>query len=177
MRSSKEAPSAENRTLSLATLVEEMAREVVRANENFARLLAKALHTRAAHITFSDIEAMGLDEVVVTFNMDESMHLVVTGELPPSQGQVTIKWREEDFVNIPVRVHESPKDSPYLFATLDFSLRGQMATLLKDNGGFRKGERVRIRALATLGGDATYRVAAGQAQGSIEVSALNVDEA
>ena len=161
--------------LSFAKLVEDMARRVERRDEHFARLLAAALHTKASYITFPEVEGLDLQEVVVTLSMDKAAKLVITGYLPESHGQVMLEWQERDFERVQVLIHEAARVTPYLFATLDYGVRDRTATLIHDAPPFKAGQRVRVRALATLGLDAHYRVSAEGREASIKPEALNLE--
>ena len=142
-----------------------------RLDAAFARRLAAALHGRAAHVGLPEIEALGFEDVVVTFYMDREMRLVVTGSVGESGGEGTVRWREADFGRVPVEVHTEPRPKPYTFATLDFSVRGHRAVLEAAVPPLPAGVEVTVRCLSTLGDEVTYRVAAhGQ-----EVSAAPED--
>ena len=143
---------------SLAGLIERLAKGTDRRDEAFVRRVATALHAQAAHVTLPEVEAMGLDDVMVTFTMDRDMRLMVTGSVGHSGGQGSIRWREADFPRIPVVLHHAPRPSPYLFATLDFSPRGRQATLTTDMPPHAAGAEVVIRCLATVGHEVSYRV-------------------
>ena len=160
-------------TGTLAALIERLAGGAERRDEGFARRLAAALHAKAAHLTFPEVEAMGLDEVMVTFYMDREMRLVVTGAVGQSGGQGSVRWREDDFPRLPVVLHLAPRSTPYLFATLDFSHRGERATLIADVPPVEAGEPVVVRCLATVGDEITYRVVAGERELSVAPEALS----
>jgi len=160
---------------SLAGLIEEFAEGTTRRDEAFARRVASALHDQSAHFTFPEVDAMGLEEVMVTFYMDVEMRLVVTGTVGQSGGQGAIRWREADFARIPVILHHAPRTSPYLFATLDFSPRGLTGTLTKAMPPHHAGDKVLIRCLATVGEETSYRIVAGQRELSVPPDALRIE--
>ena len=167
------AAKGEISTGTLAGLIERLAEGAERRDEGFARRLAAALHAKAVHLTFPEVEAMGLDEVMVTFYMDREMRLVVTGAIGQSGGQGSVRWRECDFPRIPIVLHRAPRSAPYLFATLDFSHRGERATLTSDVSPFEAGEPVVVRCLATVGDEVTYRVVARDRELSVAPEALS----
>ncbi len=143
--------------LSLAALLERLSagREVL--DEAFAREVAGQLAARAQHVEVVAAEAFGLEDVVVTFHMERSMRLVVTGNDPASGAEVTLRWRDRDFDRVRLRVSAAPREVACTFATLDFSVRGQRAVLRRPSGGAQAGDAVVIRCLATLGEAAHYR--------------------
>jgi len=158
----------------LAGLVERLAAGFDRPDEAFARRLAAALHERAAHVSLPQIEAMGLEDVVVTFYMDDELRLVVTGNLGDSGGQASVRWPEGEFGRVSVAIHEAPLDAPYLFATLDFSVRGRQAVLTRAAPPLPAGLDVTLRCLSTVGGEVTYRVAAHGREASAPPDALSI---
>ena len=160
---------------SLAGLIERFAEGTSRRDEAFARRVASALHDQAAHLTLPEVDAMGLEEVMVTFYMDLEMRLVVTGAVGQSGGQGSIRWREGDFARIPVILHHTPRASPYLFATLDFSPRGLKGTLTEALATQQVGDEVLIRCFATVGEEASYRVVAGERELSVSPDALSIE--
>ncbi len=144
----------------LAGLIERLADGVDRLDASFARRLAAALHDRAAHLTLPEVEALGLRDVMVTFYMDREMRLVVTGGTGDSGAEVSVRWREADFGRLLVDVHAGSRPSPYLFATLDFSVRGQRAVLQAPTGPLAAGLEVTLRCLSTVGDEVSLRVSA-----------------
>jgi hypothetical protein len=57
----------------LAGLITQCAKGVTRWDEDFARAVAASLHARSEHLTFPEVDAMGLEEVVITFYMDREL--------------------------------------------------------------------------------------------------------
>jgi len=94
---------------------------------------------------------MGLVDVIVTLRMDAGMALVVTGNLHPEPGEVTIHYTQADLLHLEVELTEESRPEPYIFATLDHSWRGRAARLLEGD------ELVEIRALATIGSRVQWR--------------------
>ena len=158
----------------LAGLVERLAAGVDRLDEGFTRQLAAALHERAVHVRLPQIEALSLEDVVVTFYMDEEMRLVVTGNLSDSGGQASVRWPEGDFGRVTVAIHEAPVDTPYLFATLDFGVRGRKAVLTSAAPPLPAGLDVTLRCLSTVGAATTYRVIAHGREASVPLDALTL---
>lgn len=162
---------ASSRSVTLARLILMFADGLERLDESFARTIARTLDAKAAHVRLPFIERVGLEDVVVTLYMDRDMRLVVTGNHPTSFGAVSCRWDEEHFPFVEVELLRDPVDSPYTFATLDFSVRGKKATLKRTIAPLPAGQTVTLRALATVGSSPEYRVVAlGQ-----EVSATPED--
>lgn len=153
-------PGAASRSVTLARLLLMFADGLERLDEHFARTVARALDARARHVRLPFIERLGLEDVVVTLYMDRDMRLVVTGNHPTSFGAISARWDEEHFPFVEVELLRDPIESPYTFATLDFSVRGKKATLARAIAPFPEGQTVTIRALATIGGAIEYRVVA-----------------
>jgi hypothetical protein len=149
---------AASRTVTLARLILMFADGVERLDEHFARTVARSLESRAVHVRLPFIDRLGLEDVVVTLYMDRDMRLVVTGNHPTSYGAITARWDEEHFPFVEVELVREPVADPYTFATLDFSVRGRKATLLRSIPPLPEGQTVSIRALATIGGSTEYRV-------------------
>ena len=150
--------SSDREVGTLAELIERLSSDAARLDEAFARRLAAGLHARAAHVELPEIEALGFEDVVATFTMDRELHLVVTGRVGQSGGEGSVRWREDSFGEIPVAVHREPRSAPYVFATLDFSVRGCEGELLAAASPLPAGVVVRVRCLATIGERSEYRV-------------------
>lgn len=151
---------AASRRVTLARLILMFASGMERLDESFARAVARSLDGRAAHVRLPFIDHLGLEDVVVTLYMDRDMRLVVTGNHPTSFGAISARWDEEHFPFVEVELMREPVADPYTFATLDFSVRGKKAVLLRAVPPLPEGQTVTIRALATIGGAIEYRVVA-----------------
>lgn len=162
---------------SLAELIEWLGRDRERFDEDFARDLAHELHAHAQRLELPVVERLGLVDVVVTFYMDRRMRLVVTGWLPDVPGEVSIRWDEDDFPQVPVALLDERRTSPYAFATLDFGYRGRIGTLKRPAANLPTGLEVRVRALATIGGQEEFRVRAHGIDASVPPSDLELHEA
>ena len=158
----------------LVELIRRLAADRSRLDEDFARTLAAGLQERADHISLPQVEALGLSDVVVTFSMDEEMRLVVTGNLRDSGGDVSVRWPQTAFDQVRVAIHQTPRQTPYLFATLDFSVRGQRAQLREAVSPLPAGLDVTLRCLSTVGQRVTYRVVAHGQEVSVSPSALTL---
>ncbi|MDP6946250.1 MAG: hypothetical protein QF464_19030 [Myxococcota bacterium] len=158
----------------LAGLVEELATAVERPDEAFTRYLAAALHERAAHLSLPEVDALGLEDVMITFYMDREIRLVVTGHLVASGGEGSMRWHERDFPRVPVVVHQAPRADPYLFATLDFSVRAQRGRLLTPAPPLPAGLEVTLRCLSTVGDEVTYRIVGAGQEVSVAPDALRL---
>lgn len=162
-----------NASTNLAELLTAAARGLTRLDENFARGVARALDGQAESIALPAIEHLGLRDVVITFYMDETVHLVVTGNLEPN-GAVTVRWPEDEFPAVAVAFQDTPRTDPYTFATLDFSVRGRRATLDVAAPPLGAGLTVRVRALSTVGKDVVYRVSAHGVEVSVPPEGLSL---
>ncbi|MCB9727988.1 MAG: hypothetical protein H6744_12045 [Deltaproteobacteria bacterium] len=159
----------------LAALIEQLGHGRERFDEDFARDLARELHAHADRLELPVIEGLGLVDVLVSFSMDREMRLMVTGYLPAHPGSVTVRWDEREFPEVPVALLENPREEPYLFATLDFSVRGRAARLKAAAGPWAEGTRVTLRALATVGDRTEYRVEAGGRNASLSPEQLELE--
>ena len=168
--------SSASETGPLSALIDRLAAgaSVERRDEAFARDLAARLHEAAARIELPAVERMGLEDVVATFYMDRVMRLVVTGQLADGPGEVTITWQEHEFPFVSVALLAAPRAEPYLFATLDFSVRGRRAELLADVRPWEAGTQVIVRARVTLGGREEYRVRAQGVEAVVEPGDLRL---
>lgn len=155
-----DASGAASETITLARLILHLGEGVDRFDEGFARTVAKTLQGAAAHIRLPSIERIGLEDVVATLYMDRELRLVVTGNHAPSYGAISARWDEQYFPFVEVELAREPHDQPYVFATLDFSVRGKKGRLLRDLAPFSEGQTVTLRALATVGESTEYRVVA-----------------
>lgn len=158
----------------LAGLIERLAGDVDRLDEAFARALAAALHRRAAHLSLPEVDALGFEDVMVTFTMDGHLSLMVTGTLSASGGEGSVRWHERDFPRVAVSVSSEPRDDAYTFATLDFSMRGRRGRVVTATGDLSIGSDVTVRCLATVGEVATYRVVTEGRESSAPVSAIRL---
>ncbi len=153
-------PRAQTAIAPLSELIEQLGAGIDRFDERFAREFSKALHAEAAHVRIPAVDRLGLEDVVVTLHMDRRLRLVVTGNLPAVCGAVSIRWDEVDFPSLPVALSRAPVADPYLFATLDLSVRGAKGVLSGAVSPFPAGQTVTVRALATIGDRTEYRVSA-----------------
>ncbi|MCA9514971.1 MAG: hypothetical protein KC635_08520 [Myxococcales bacterium] len=160
----------------LSALVEALGRGLDRLDEGFARGFARTLAERAAHVRLPAIDALALDDVVATLYMDRSLRLVVTGTLRGGPGAVSVRFDEADFPHVAVALHRRPVDEPYTFATLDFSWRGRVGWLREAAPPLPAGQKVVVRALATIGGDAELRVTALGMERSVRPDVVAFDE-
>jgi hypothetical protein len=160
---------------SLAALIERLGAGRERLDRDFARDLARELHAHADRLELPIIEGLGLVDVLVSFSMDKEMKLVVTGYLPAHPGSVTVRWDEREFPDVPVALLEEPREEPYLFATLDFSVRGRGGRLKTASGAWATGTRVSLRALATVGDRTEYRVEASGHSASLSPDDIELD--
>jgi hypothetical protein len=156
----KASETGEYETGSLAGLVMKLGRDEAKLDEAYARRLAMLLHDKGTQIRLPLVERLGLQNVVVTVHMDSQIKVIVTGTLSDAPGEITMTWQQEDWISVPVMLLATPVSDPYLFATLDFSDRGQLRRLNKPAGPFSAGQEVTVRALATVGDKLEMRVQA-----------------
>jgi hypothetical protein len=156
------------RRLSLAALLEACGagREVL--DEAFAREVALQLARLGSHVALDAVGRFGLEDVVVTFHMDRTMRLVVTGNHPETGAEVTLRWRDRDFDAVQLIITRAVVAAPCTFATLDFSVRGRAAALLRAVGGGEAGDGVTVRCLATLGEATHWRCLIGGVEVAVE---------
>lgn len=144
----------------LAALIERLGAGVDRFDEAFARGLAGRLGEAADRLELVAIERLGIVDVLVNFTMDRTMRLVVTGRLPDGPGEITVSWREDEFPDVAIALLATPRADPYIFCTLDLSVRGRRGVLTRPVARLPAGLEVRVRALATIGRREEYRVEA-----------------
>jgi hypothetical protein len=106
--------------------------------------------------------------------MDRVMRLVVTGNHPETGAEVTLRWRDRDFDAVQLVVSREAVAQPYTFATLDFSVRGRQAVLLRALGGGEVGDGVTVRCLATLGEATHWRALIGTTEVAVDFDDLRL---
>ncbi len=136
--------------------------------------MSAALSSRAPFVSLPLVERLGIEDVVVTLQMDGRLKLVVTGTLPDSPAEITAIVRDRDLTDVYLDMADVAHDAPYTFATLDLSVRDDTATLLEASGPLPAGQQVTIRALTTLGEDVTYRIHALGVNRSVAPEALEL---
>ncbi len=160
-RSAPEAPTEAVTRLPLSVLVDQIAAGLTPPgpgddegedgprDRHFVRALAATLDARRPHLRLEVVEALGLEDVVVTFHMRRTVRLVVTGYPPaPHPGSVTLTIDEQDFPHTTVLLSAEPSPAPYEFCTLDYALAGRLVTI---ESGPLAGRRGTIIASATVG--------------------------
>lgn len=152
------ALAASSATDTLAKLIEALSDGVDRLDESFIRHLAAELHAHADRIELPLVEARDVCDVLVNFAMDRRVKLVVTAALRDAPGELTLRWHERDFTEVPVRLLKEPRAEPYTFATVDYMHRGAEGELVESVSGLPAGTKVSVRALATVGDRTEWRV-------------------
>ncbi len=128
----------------------------LRRDQHFVRALSATLDARRPYLRLEVVEALGLEDVVATFHMRETVRLVVTGYPPaPHPGAVTLTIDEADFPHTTVLLSPTPAQAPYEFCTLDYALAGRSVTVRR---GPLAGRRGTILASATVGDRQDNRV-------------------
>ena len=145
---------------SLAELIARFGADVRDWDRSFARALATALARHADRLRLIPLERLGLQDVVVTFSLADRLSVVVTGRLPDTPGELTLRWREADLFHVEaeLRAVADPDAAPYLISSLDYGPAGQHGVLRAPAGGIPAGQVVRVRALATVGQRQQWRV-------------------
>ncbi len=133
----------------LSAIVDRMAARFARRDRDFVRAFARWLHEKGAHLRLAPVEALGLRDVVVTFQMKARVRLLVTG-YPPGDlpGEVTLAIDEPDFPRVDVLVTEEPRPDPYEVCTLDYSWAGRRVRI---GSGPHAGEEGTVLVAATVG--------------------------
>lgn len=151
--------------VSLVAVIERFANGLELYDPAFARTLAAALHAHGDRLSMPAIEEMDLRDVIVTFRMDKDLQLVITGNLHGGPGEVTLRYPEDAFPQVPVSLETPPTRGAYLFATLDHGFRGRRGRLKET------GEVVEIRSLTTLGDTISW-----QLRGSVSSPAVGLTD-
>ncbi len=122
----------------------------------FVRGLALWLSERASHFELDLIRELGLCDVLVTFQMKDSVKLVVTGRRSDRRpGDVTVTVDEADFPHVLCELSEDPIDSPYEFCTMDYSVSDQSVQIV---AGMHRGQTGVLLVAATIGKKHQYRI-------------------
>ena len=147
--------SASTETISLSALVARAAGHGAR-DEAFVRGFAAWFAERADRLSFQVIERLGLQDVVVTFKMKDSVRLIITG-YPPEElpGEVTVTIDERDFPFVEVALSSTCRPHPYEFCTLDYIHAGRTVSIA---GGPYDGQQGRVVVSATIAGREEHRV-------------------
>ena len=123
---------------------------------DFVRRVCLWLHERSSYLEFEVVEAMSLQDVVVTFKMKDKVSLIITGYPPENlPGAVTLSIPESEFPHVAVRVHESPNSNRLELCTMDYSFAGRRVAVMDASKGVQKGEVVLV---STIGETQTCRV-------------------
>ncbi|MBR58489.1 MAG: hypothetical protein CMH54_10770 [Myxococcales bacterium] len=132
-------PSGEDYRISLAALVDYLAGDGPRDRSLVIRA-ARWWMERRAHIRLALLDRFPLQDVVVTFRIDESVKLVVTGVFPDAPGDVTIHFADSEFPSLDLLITRESLPSPLSIAILDYGVRGREFVLLMPWEGFERGD-------------------------------------
>jgi hypothetical protein len=147
------------RIVTLAALVEHIARGREHRDRDFVRDLSAWLHERGERLRLPQIERLGLVDVVCTFHMKDRVALVVTGHPDGSPFEITARVDEREFPFVEVEVTAEPVLAPYDFCTLDFGLRGVAVRLVAPVEGRAPGTSGTCVVVSTMGGASFVRAA------------------
>lgn len=160
--------------LPLSVVVDRMAGDGAR-DEEFVRRFSAWFHEHAARLRLDALDALGLEDVVLTFRMKGHVALVATGHRPDHPGEVTVRFHERDFPAVSVVVGGAPRETPYEVCTLDHSVEGRRVALTLPlplrSGALPAGTEGRALVAATIGSRRELRVAF-DALGGAPVSVL-----
>ena len=163
---------------SLAALIARLGADIAAWDRQFARQLASALAAESAGLVIAPIEALGVEDVVLTFSLGDRVSVVVTGRLPDTPGDLTLRWSETDLAQVEATVGgiRAEGRSPYLVCSLDFGPAGQHGVLRQSAGDIPAGQVVRIRARATVGRREEWRIQALGRSASVPIDFLTLLE-
>lgn len=113
--------------LPLSVIVDRMAGDGHRDAE-FVRRFSSWFHEHADRLRLEALDALGLEDVVLTFRMKGHVALVATGCRPEHPGEVTVRFHERDFPAVTV-VIGPPRAVPYEICTLDHAVEGRRVSL------------------------------------------------
>ena len=150
----------EESRLPLSVIVDRMANGESR-DEGFVRRFSAWFHENADRLRLAALDALGLEDVVLTFRMKGYVALVATGHHPDHPGDVTVRFQEGDFPYITVVVGAAPLAAPYEVCTLDYAVEGRPVALLRrlgEHGSPPEGARGRAVVAATIGARREVRV-------------------
>ncbi len=126
-------------------------------DEAFVRAFSQWMAEKAPYLSLSVVDRLGLQDVVVTFQMKRRVKLIVTG-YPPEElpGEVTLGVDELDFPRVEVVLSEAPRRSPYEICTLDYGPAGRAVRI---TSGAHQGSEGRVVVAATVGARQELRIA------------------
>lgn len=143
------------RGLPLSVLIDQLAGEGPR-DEAFVRAFTRWLADHADVLALPLVERLGLRDVVLTFKMQRTVRLLITGTPPDDlPGDVTITVGERDFPAVDVSLLETPRADPYELCTLDYSLAGRRVRI---TAGPQESAMGRLVVAATVGAREEHRV-------------------
>ncbi len=132
-------PRGEDYRVSLGMLVDYLAADGPRDRSLVIRA-ARWWMERRGHIRLALLDRFPLQDVVVTFRIDETVKLVVTGVFPDAPGDVTIHFAHPEFPSLDLLITRAVVDSPLSISILDYGVRGREFVLLMPWEGFERGD-------------------------------------
>lgn len=151
---------ADQARLPLSVVIDRMAGDGPR-DEAFVHRFSEWFHEHADRLRLDSIDALGLEDVVLTFRMKGHVALVAAGHHPNHPGDVTIRFHERDFPYVTLVVGGPPVPTPYEVCTLDYAVEGRPVALRRAVAGSAlqpAGAVGRAVVAATIGGRREVRV-------------------
>ncbi|MEY3011782.1 MAG: hypothetical protein RIT45_517 [Pseudomonadota bacterium] len=161
---------------SLAGLIDRIGADVETWDRAFVRRLAGALAEVRENLWLEPLERLGLRDVILNFRAEETLTVVVTGHVPGVAGALTWQLRESELRKVPAEIRSEPQPFGLSVCSLDASVRGRGAELLRAAGPLPAGQRVVVRAFVTVDGEASYRVSGLGLAASVPPEDLQLDE-
>ena len=140
----------------LSVLIDQMCDDVSARDAAFVRRFSAWMHRHTDRLRLEPVEALQLEDVVVTFQMKSHVSLVVTGYLPGRlPGEVTVSIKESEFPFVNVELQPEPSGAPYEMCTMDYALAGTSVEIVE---GAYAGQTASLIVAATFGERQTVRL-------------------
>ena len=140
----------------LSVLIDRMCVSSAARDAAFVRRFSGWMHDHRDRLRLEPVTTLGLEDVVMTFQMKRSVSLVITGYVPNNQpGAVTVQIGEEDFPFVNVTLEATPHEAPYDICTMDYSFAGRVVEL---SSGPYAGSHGEMLVAATVGAEQTARI-------------------
>jgi len=144
------------RKVPLSVLIDRMCADLEARDAAFVRRFSQWMHEHSGVLRLEPIAVLGLEDVVVTFQMKRRVSLVITGYVPRDQpGSVTVVIGEDEFPFVNVILGDEQLEDPYEICTMDYSFADRPVRIRQGHHADRQG---RIVVAATVGLRQTTRV-------------------